>query len=319
MIRAALIGLGNIAWKYDSSNPHSPYALTQAKAILNRQDMQLCAGCSPSKADRDAFHIWSQGIPVFKTPEAMLSTIQPDFVGVCSPTHLHYKHTHLCIEKGVKYIWLEKPSAETSEQVTTLVKLARKQGTIVGVNFFRRYFSSHHKAKQLIQGDYAPCKQITLIYSPGLARNGIHLLDQLFYFTDAQSYKLLWVEQGQKFSPSFALRLSSGQIVTACGADVKFHTNDITLCCAGGLVSLSNGSLTTQVRECIANPMYPSFYTTQEHGDNILGPSSFAGHMDKGLEDILQATEPGCPPLSNLDSSLLSQKLLEEILVKAAL
>lgn len=75
-VKVALVGLGNIAWKYDANKPDSPFALSQAGAMAGHAGLCLVGGCSPDADDRDSFVAWpgTRGeCRAFATPEEMLS------------------------------------------------------------------------------------------------------------------------------------------------------------------------------------------------------------------------------------------------------
>lgn len=315
MINAALIGLGNIAWKYDANKLNSLFALSQAGAIMRRSDMRLLGGCSPNLEDCKAFEKWA-GLPYYQTPEALLGTLQPDFVGICSPTALHYEHVKLCLERGVKIIWLEKPPAENVWQVNELAQLAEGVQATVCVNYFRRYLPQYQKLRAILQNQMVgKCHSLRILYSPGISSNGIHLLDQIFFLTGASQYDLLWVETGGVAdNPSFALRLDNGLLVQGCGAAVPYHTNDISLVCDGGVFSVIRGGKQARLEQRVPNGLFPGFYEAVEQDASPAESISLDGYLDAALDDLLESHISGHLPQSNLVSAALAQGLLEEIL-----
>lgn len=321
MIRGALLGLGNIAWKYDANRPESGFALTQAGAMLRHPEVELVGGCSPDAADRRGFSDWSGGLPVFTAPGAMLEQLRPDLVGICSPTQEHFTHVLQCLESGVRVIWLEKPPTSDSGQLEQLLRRAEHCQATVCVNYFRRYLPSYRQLRKLMQDQtYGPCLNIRITYSPGLARNGVHLLDQLFFLTGAHEYKLLWVEKGgDASSPSFALRLPGGQLVLGCGGSAPYHTNDISVQCAEGMLTIARGGKETAVAKCLENELFPGFFDLHPQNPCPLGSGGLEGYMQASLEDLLLCAMNGEAPQSGLRSALLTQQLLEAILRGAGL
>lgn len=320
MIRAALLGLGNIAWKYDARKPENAFALTQAGALRRQPGVELAGGCSPDAKDRYGFSNWSGGLPVFADPGDMLDELQPDLVGICSPTHEHFNHASLCLEAGVRLLWLEKPPASDSAQLRQLIHQADHHQATVCTNYFRRYLPPYRQMKKLLQNQiYGSCLSIRINYSPGLARNGVHLLDQLFFLTGAHDYKVLWVEKdGEAASPSFALRLSSGELVLGCGGAIPYHTNDISVQCTQGTLVISRGGKETAVAASLENEIFPGFFDLHSQTPCPLGPGGLEGYMQASLENLLACAMKGISPQSNLRSALLTQQLLEDILKEAA-
>jgi predicted dehydrogenase len=314
MISTALIGLGNIAWKYDAHNPSAPFALSQAGAILRCGDTVLSGGCSPDAADRADFSAWGGGLPVFEEPQAMLTALKPDLVGICSPTNMHYEHARLCLEAGVRMLWLEKPPAATRRELYALHNLAQAHRATICVNFFRRYLPVYqHLRNALLSDEFGRCRFLQILYSPGLQRNGIHLLDQLFFITEAEDYTMLWLEHGIiDENPLFSVRLSTGQTAIICGADFTYHSNDIHAVCDSGIFSVLHGGKRAVVEQCVPNSIFPGFYELHSIDHSIVNEASIDNYMLPVLEDLIACAASGRQPLSNTATSILAVKLLEE-------
>jgi hypothetical protein len=316
MISAALIGLGNIAWKYDAHNPSASYPLSQAGAILHCGNTVLTGGCSPDAEDREGFSAWSGGLPVFEEPQAMLKALKPDLVGVCSPTNMHYEHARLCVEAGVRMLWLEKPPAATSKELHVLQSLAQAHRTTICVNFFRRYLPVYQCLHNTLKNDeFGRCRILQILYSPGLARNGIHLLDQLFFITEADNYTMLWIESGiNAENPLFSVRLSTGQTAIVCGADFMYHSNDIHAVCDTGIISILHGGKKAVVEQCTPNSIFPGFHELHTIDHKIVVEASVDNYMLPVLEDLVACASSDIPPLSNPATSMPAVMLLEEAL-----
>ena len=320
MINAALIGLGNIAWKYDAHKQASSFALSQAGAFLRQSGVKLLGGCSPDKDDCTAFSAWSGGLPVFSDTFEMLKVLQPELVGICSPTDLHFDHVRLCLDAGVRLVWLEKPATGTLEQLKTLIRLSQEKHATVCVNFFRRYLPVYQKLHLMIkQKEFGNCQLLRVLYSPGLARNGVHLLDQLFFLTGADEYELLWIERGGDCAnPAFILRLSTGQLVEVCGANLSYHTNDISAVCSEGIISILRGGKQARVEQRVENELFPGFFNLAEAEHKILQTATLDNYMQPALEDLIKSATTGNEPQSSLSTALLTQRLLEQVLHEAA-
>lgn len=319
MIKAALIGLGNIAWRYDARKPDSPFPLSQAGALLAEPDIKLLGGCSPDKADRDDFLKWTPGTAVFQNPAAMLSALKPDLVGICSPSSLHYEHAMQCLKSGIKILWLEKPPTLNFGELEKLVNFASQQNATVCVNYFRRYLPYYQKLREIIEnGKYGKVLGMNIGYSPGLARNGVHLLDQIFFLSGAEDYKLLWVEEdGDPQSPAFALRLPHGELVLASGGKLSYHTNDIAVQFEHGSASILNGGHCIKLQTSRENILFPGFFNLVEDKEELELPPAPDDYMRRSLKNLLEASRNLEKPASNLETALLSQRLLEDVLTKS--
>lgn len=318
MYTAALIGLGDIAWKFDRRGAEKDFSKSQAGAMIAHPEIRLLGGCSPDSEDRRLFEAWLPGASTYADAKDMLAALKPDLVGVCSPTGHHFEHVNRCLEFGAKAIWLEKPPADSLHNLDMLIAASSEAKTTILVNFIRRYLPVYERLREAFrQKWYGPCRLIRILYSPGLARNGIHLLDQLFYLTGADGYDLLWVERTAGHSPGFSLRLSDGTLVQASGVDVPYHTNDISLVCELGVASVLRGGKKASVEKSGENDAFPGFYDLHRIDDERLGKTSLAGCMDAALADLVECMVDGERPRSDLSSARLSQALLGDILDKA--
>src|SRR5437660_578919 len=105
--RAALVGLGKIAWRFDRGQGSSPGSLSHAGAYVRNRRTLLVSGCSPHEADRRAFQK-AFAVPVYASLADLLAHKSPDIVSIASPSPLHFSQTLACLEKQVPMIWLEK-------------------------------------------------------------------------------------------------------------------------------------------------------------------------------------------------------------------
>lgn len=315
MIKAVLVGLGNIAWKYDANNSQSSFALSQAGAMREHSGITLLGGCSPSEEDRKGFEVWSGGLPTFSSLEYMLQKLEPDLVGICSPTQEHFAHVCTCLDAGVHNFWLEKPPTLHLSELQELISRTQKTDVLFSVNYFRRYLPIYQNLRKILLNKYyGVCHNIHMFYSPGLARNGVHLLDLLFFLTNADNYELLWVDKIKGHSPSFALRLSTGQLVLANGVDAPYHSNDINVVCEHAVLSVLRGGKACHVEYSQENPLFPGFYDLHSHTSHPLGKAGIEHYMRYGLENLIYCITTREQPLSNLQSAYVSQHLLSDIL-----
>ncbi len=315
-IPAVIIGLGGIAWKYDASRP-SPFPLTQAAAMRAHGGIALLAGCSPEKLDREGFTAWS-GLPAFVSHEEMLTEVRPQLVGICSPTECHFEHFVKSVLSGARMIWLEKPPAANMRQCLEMERLAQKYGVTVCVNYFRRYLPLYQQFKTRLQSEMGPLFSLHIQYSPGLMRNGCHLLDLLFFLTDADSYHLLWKDAEQAAdSPSFALRLSTGQLALISGGPLEYHSNSISAVCANGILSVLHGGADTLLEQRCPNPSFPGFFTLQNQSPDFDMQEPLDRYMERSLQDLIKSNQSGQAPLSNLKTARLSLRLMNEVLGNA--
>ena len=316
--RAALIGLGGIAWKYDAQGS-ATFSLSQAGAFLGHPDVELLGGCSPNPSDRHGFSTWSS-LPVWESEVQMLKDLRPEIVGICSPSGLHCDHFRACCNAGVQAVWLEKPPSLSLEHTLDMMSLAVGHGMVVGVNYFRRYLPAYQRLRQALQsGRLGSVYSYHIHYSPGMARNGCHLLDQLFFLADTDDFEVLWKDtETSATSPSCVLKIPTGQTVFICGGDLAYHSNSITVVCDDGTAAILQGGSITRFDERIPNKEFRGFYTLAPQQECFMGNGGLDHYMENSLNALLEAYRNGKPLLSTLETAFATQRLMAELLGKDA-
>jgi predicted dehydrogenase len=213
--KSAVIGLGNIAWKYDQAVMVKNGVLTHAEAYKLHSDTVLVGGCSPDEKDRNGF-AEKYNVPVFSSVDELLQDTLPDIVSICSPAYLHFEHTCKCIASGVRMIWLEKPPALTKEEIDFIIKEQDREKVVVLVNYQRRYCQGYIRLKEIFcNKTLGEVKFVYMTYSRGLSANGSHIIDILHYILGDKVRITLAssLTSGCKGEPSFVLRTDEGLLV----------------------------------------------------------------------------------------------------------
>ena len=312
-MRAAIIGLGQIAWRYDGGQPADGTALTHLSAL--RQAGLDIMGATDPDAQACAKFTTATGINTQATVAALLD-MPPDVVSIASPTQLHADHLVACLEAGVKYIWLEKPATTDPAATRDLAARATALDARVMVGFQRRYMPSY---LALAQDDLGDLIGIDVTYSRGLETNGAHMVDLILWLLEDQMPDLLGVMPGplppvhvQEPCPSFLLQGAGNVPVTVTGLDLLYHSIDIVVHYSKGRRAVRHGGQTLLAEAKTPNPLFPGFYhLTSEHGPqnrkNEVG-SAFPAMV----HDLLHGD--GDQPLSNLGSAGLGQSIVAQVL-----
>lgn len=322
-LRAAIIGLGNIAWKYDAGIDGS--SLTHRSTYDADPRVELFAGCDPVASACEDFTRTTHR-PAFGTIEALLEQ-RPDIVSICSPNHWHAAHLRACLVARVPMIWLEKPVTDDVEVARELLQLQRDlASSTVLVGFQRRYQPAYNRLMAAFADEkMGPCAGISITYSRGLETNGVHMLDMLCQLMgDAGHCQLLGVTptEAKPASPSFLLRFADGVTCAVTGLQLDYHSIDITAHFARGRISVLYGGASELREHVIENPLYPGFYRLAQD----IGTTSSSEELQADaqavfpamLQDLIQAHASGRDPVSSLDSALASQDLVDRVLAAAA-
>jgi len=316
MYKAALIGLGNVAWKL-GHDKLSGSSLSHNNAFHQNDKVTLVAGYSPDKNEVNCFKK-KNSIAGYINLNKMLKQEKPDIVSICSPHEFHAEHLKVCFEHKIPMIWLEKPAAAVADEVRQLENLRNKmiKPSTVLVNFQRRYVENYQKLRELLQNEIYGCPlSVEIHYSRGLMLNGSHMLDMLFYLFPKIEFELLWVECEKNIeNPDFVLRLSNQNIVHISGINSTFHNIDFSVTCQRARLSIIHGGMKVRVEDVRENDLFPGYYRLFDKNSGELGKEGFNYAFDNSLEDLIDSYEQKRQPKSNLMTALKSQELVEQVL-----
>lgn len=318
-MRAAIMGLGQIAWRYDRGLPQDGVALTHLSA-LRLAGIEVIGGADPSAAARDEF-TRATGKRAFVGHVALLDQ-SPDIVTIASPTAMHAEHLAACLDAGVRHIWLEKPATTDAVQTATLAARADALGARVLVGFQRRYMPVY---RALGDNGRGRLEGIEITYSRGLETNGAHMVDQALWLLGDERPEVIGVMPGaaprhvSEPCPSFLLQGANGIPVSVIGLDLSYHSIDITAHYAEGRCSVRWGGQLVQHEVKIPNPLYEGFFCLgPETPDQPLQDTrlELAGVLPALLTDLLHGKDS--QPRSNLHSAGLGQAVIAEVLTRCA-
>jgi len=179
LINCAIVGCGQIAGGYD--DPQSNQVRTHAKAFRISSKCKLIGVCD-NIADTVGSFAETWNVPFSTTNvNELLEQCKPDLLSICTPTSTHREIFELACHHRVPRIWLEKPAAESRNEVIEMMELAKKNRVDVWVNYFRRYDFGFHKIKQRLP-DIGKIQHVQAFYTKGLRYNGSHLIDLIHWF-----------------------------------------------------------------------------------------------------------------------------------------
>ena len=183
---AAVIGLGNVGFKFDLDPKRASVTWTHAKAYATSGRVRFTAAVEPDQENARLFHKVYPDVPVYATPAAMFARHKLDIVSVSVPTASHADAVQEVLGQDVRAVFCEKPLTDSPERSEKLIELSRRKDVHFLVNYPRRWEASYRQARQLLgSGMIGDLRTVHLLY-PGQVHNiGSHLFITLFmYVTD---------------------------------------------------------------------------------------------------------------------------------------
>lgn len=311
-MKAAIIGLGNIAWKYDVSLNNKEVILTHAGAYNHSNTCQLIGGVSPCAEDREEFEKYFS-IKTYSCFPDLLKEQKPDIVSICSPSAFHFDHTAACIEAGIPMIWLEKPPTINQSQIETL--LEKNSKSTILVSYQRRYNNLYNRLKTIIETNTLGIPvNITINYSRGLLTNGSHILDSLFFLLNEDELQFKHLLNRDEESPGFYLETSRGLPVVVNGLSLPYHCLDIICTFTGGRASVLYGGMKLTIEKKKEHELFPGFYRMDL--EESFEDSDMNMCLASVLCDLTDSHLKGREPKSNLVTSRKTQVLIDTVLKK---
>jgi predicted dehydrogenase len=315
LYKANIIGLGNIAWKFQTNAASKSFPLTHAACFEANPKTTLVGGTSPDIEDRNKFQEYSN-LPTFGSAEEMIQQTKPDIVSICSPPESHYHDIQLCLKCKVPMIWLEKPPLKTLQELDQCISLQKQSNSTVLVNYMRRYSNCYKSMKDLfLQNKLGQPQSIVFNYSQGLESNGIHLIDLLAFILDdpTQRPSIQIFSNPDSQNPSFTLSLGHEVDFIFLGTELPYHTTDVTLTCEKGRASINAGGMEAKVELVTPNKTFPGFFHLTPAKDNLLGVGDVKDTLAVALDNLIHAYENNYSPGSNLKTARFATNVVESI------
>ncbi|MFK7993560.1 MAG: Gfo/Idh/MocA family protein [Granulosicoccus sp.] len=320
MLKAGIIGAGNIAWRYDGGAwLGKPPSLTLASCLNRHPDTSLTAVFDPAKEARDRFnkqYLGPRPVTLYQSLDNFLME-NFDLVAIASPSQFHAEHIQACLRAAVPKLWIEKPVTLDLVDFNRLLECHRNMDAPprTCVNYLRRalpqldYMKTHLRKSP----DLPPAIKIAINYSRQLEVNGVHMLDLLGALTNAQEAPPLdFIRVADGVNPQFGITLN-GHPVTVTGHDLPYHLVELTITDSRGRLSLARGALQLVWEAAEPNPDYPGFfrvsnpeYITEFNGvDSSLDEATY-----RMLCELVDDQEVSS---SSLETAWFSQALLDRV------
>ena len=128
--KCLIIGLGNIAFKYDL-NTKNKEVISHANAIKKNKSLILCGGVDILKKNRDLFKK-NYKVETFKYLDYALTKTMPDIIIISVPTEHHLKIIKkITYKKFIKIIICEKPFGYNFKQSKEVLNLVNSRTRIL--------------------------------------------------------------------------------------------------------------------------------------------------------------------------------------------
>lgn len=317
MFKAVIIGCGRIGCEYDF-DPKRVEIATHAGAYAANPSTQLLAiaDLDEDKIQKAQAH-WD--IPKSYTDyREMLATEKPDIVSICTWEDSHFEVTMEALKHKPKAIWCEKPITKTVEEAQKLIQSCEQAGTLLQVNYMRRFSPLYKEIKAYIQaGQLGDIQKIVAHYGNGLMTNGSHLIDLAHYFTGEtftiQSASPSQAPSSYKHDPNLAVlaqSTSGAPFVLLPQDNQNFLLLEMEIFGTKGQISLRNSGFDIEFKA----PQDHRYFTGYKELQTQASP--FKNKMDRefmqhALTELLVSLNENRPSLSSGQDALKALEFVQ--------
>ena len=174
----ALVGLGNVGFKYDKDFKIKSY-LTHYSTIKNLKGFNLSLAIDNNKNNRKEFEKITK-INTITTDEIINYKKKIDLVIIATPTETHQQIINKVIILKPKLILCEKPLSLLNSEVSQIIKLCSSKKINLELNYYRKFEKSAESIKKILNN--ISFFRATVFYSNGFINNGSHFLDLITFW-----------------------------------------------------------------------------------------------------------------------------------------
>lgn len=221
-LKAAIVGCGNIAGKFDN-DPKRSFIASHAGSYQTNPEVSLVAACDVVKPALSEFgRRWSID-QLYGDYRKMFKQVKPDVVSVCTRPDQHYQVIEEAIKQKIKTVICEKPFGTNPKKAKEIVSRAQRAGVTLLVHYNRRYDKWHRQISDEIKsGKYGDFLGGTIYYSNGFINNGCHAVDLVLMML-GEIKKVQTIRSDDVVGDptlDVALTLKNGRLVTLQAIDV---------------------------------------------------------------------------------------------------
>lgn len=180
--RAVVIGCGRIGSSF-SAEARAPGIYSHAQAYREHSRTELVGLCDtdPNRL-ADAGQLWE--VEASLDAVELCRHLQPEIVSICTPDATHFSIAHsLLLEIPPRLLFIEKPLALRAAQAEEILRLAKRKGSAIAINYSRRFSPAFRVlSDELKAGQHGQPLLAWILYGKGLLHNGGHAIDLMRFW-----------------------------------------------------------------------------------------------------------------------------------------
>lgn len=308
--RAAIVGLGQVGMLFDD-DPSRHRTWTHFSAYERLSDrFELVAVCDPDPDRRARAEDRLQAVRAFATLDEMLDAEPVDVISICTPITLHAPQIEECAPHA-RAIVCEKPLSADAAAAESAVRACAASGTLLAVNYYKRFESSVGQAAELIaDGSIGAVHTAAALYAGPLDAVGSHAVDLLEFLLGPLA---LSAAVGGSALLTFGDAGVAALMPTGPREDLVF---EIDIVGAEGRIRIVDNCERLEVSHFTASTRYSGYRELVPPTNEVLAPSEPFLSLFSELADVLDGEQEQLT--SDGASALRTQAILDAIQLDAA-
>ncbi len=319
LLSVLIIGCGNIAGGFDAAG--SDTVLTHAGAYRRHGRFRLAGCVDPDAGRRGAFQQrWAVEHAYPSLPEALASGTRYDVISICSPTPQHAADLRMILRVPPRLVFCEKPLAAGIEEAAALVAACRDAGTLLAVNYTRRWDPEVSAFKSALErGSWGPVRSAVGYYNKGALNNGSHMVDLLLHLLGPLELQAIGAAQYDHFAedptvPALLATSNGTPVHLATGAAGDYALFELQIVTANGVVAIEQGGFFWRERLVRPSPRFAGYH---DIGDAAPRAGGYPEAMLGAVTNIHSAMTQGADLASTGETALAAQALCDQIRQRA--
>ena len=314
-MRAAVVGVGRVGSTLADDPLLAGDVFTHAEAYVKSELTELVALCDTDPRRLAAAGArWNVGV-LFPDSAAMMATVMPEIVSVCTPTpsHLEVVRTLIRAKEPPRAVLCEKPLARTLADAQEMARLAAERGVMIATIYMRRFAQNINALKTYIDsGALGKIQAVSGWYIGGTFHNGTHWFDMLRMLAG----EVAWVEafdslreEGDDPTLDVVMGMRDGTLATLRAGDAKRHALfEMDIVMTEGRAQVTDSGHVISLSRTAPSPRYTGYVELAPVGVDL-------GHrrdlMLHAVEDAVQAVTLSRAPACTIDDGLAAMRIAD--------
>lgn len=310
--KAALIGCGKIGTEVGRYRKEVQPA-THAGAFLSHSQIELVGLVDIDKKRLKVAAKNFPGVPLFSSAEEMLKSQRPDIVSIATQPDSHPELVKLAAEYKTKAILCEKPIAHSLKEAEEMIKICKKNNSLLFINHTRHFDYILRKWRDKIKkGLIGDIVQGNSYYYNGLFNNVTHNIDLLRFFLGDINWvlaltnaKTSWIKKDKNVDALICFK--NGAVIFLQSLPKNYGFLDFYFYGTKGRFAIKNLGYEIEYRKLIKNKYYKGYC---QLSNLVRKEGKFRSYMKAAINHIVACLDNREKPVSTGEDGLTALRAL---------